>query len=97
MTNPNEHMKGLLKIWWIPQIPMKPFFFPVSSPQQAQSLLSCLALYDRFQLANNIKPDYANAGGLLEYDPENIENGDPETGWTEWYDEQGRDIDNTEF
>jgi hypothetical protein len=36
----------------------------------------------------NRQPDYCNAGGLQAYDPEDIENNNPETGWTDWYDEE---------
>jgi hypothetical protein len=58
---------------------MKPFNFPVQTPDEACLLLEVLALYDLFQLENNVKPDYANAGGLNIY-----EDGD----WVEWYDQE---------
>ena len=53
------------KIWWIPQIPMKAFEFPVSSVQEGKTICNLLALYDAFQFENNIKPDYCNTGGVL--------------------------------
>lgn len=53
-----------LKVWWIPQVPMKPFEVPVKTLTEARLLLDALAEYDKFQLRNNIKPDYSNAGGL---------------------------------
>lgn len=60
-------------------------------------MLTMLGLYDIFQMKNNIKSDYCNAGGLLRYDHRDIENGDPETGWTEWEDENGMNIEEAEL
>jgi len=76
-----------LLVWWIPQIPGKPFHVPVSTPAEAQKLLTVLADYDIFQLENNIKPDYCNAGGLEEF-----QNGE----WAEWSDDNGDSIDDAE-
>lgn len=59
-----------LRIWWIPQIPGTPFLVPVNNFVEAKLLLDTLAHYDQFQLDNNIKPDYANTGGLQEYGKE---------------------------
>ena len=84
--------EGSLMVWWIPQIPMDSFLHPVTSIKEAKSILSCLAFYDLFQYENNIKPDYANAGGLLVYEND-IDNG---MEWIEWYDPETEDnIDNT--
>lgn len=74
-----------LKVWWIPQIPMKPFEVLVNSFSEAQVLLTALAQYDLFQLENNIKPDFSNAGGLMIQD-------DGEE-YTDWYHDDGRKID----
>ena len=71
-----EPKKGDLRVWWIPQVPMHPFRVPVASPSEAAKVLDVLADYDLFQLENNVKPDYCNAGGL-----EVFESGE----WTEWY------------
>ena len=82
MKQPTE---GSLRVWWIPQIPMKPYHVPVASIREASLVLTALGYYDLFQFENKIKPDYCNAGGL-----EVFEDGD----WTEWYDdESGDDID----
>jgi hypothetical protein len=78
---------GDLKAWHIPQVPMKSFDVIVRSPQEGKFILDVLANYDLFQLANNIKPDYSNAGGLLVYDGEE---------WVDWYDADGQGIDETE-
>lgn len=53
-----------IKVWWIPQLPMKPFEVIVSSFTIAHVLLNTLANYDLFQFENRIKPDYSNMGGV---------------------------------
>lgn len=74
-----------LRIWHIPQIPMKPFLVEVPDLQSAGILLDSLAYYDIFQFENNIKPDYCNASGLGIF-----EDGQ----WTDWHDEEtGMDFD----
>lgn len=75
---------GDLRVWWIPQVPMKPFIVPVETVGEARKLLDALAKYDAFQFENLVKPDYSNAGGLSVF-----EDGE----WTDWYDEEGNDID----
>ena len=66
--------EGDLRVWWIPQIPMKAFRFSVASVEIGRKFLEVLAQYDLFQFENNIKPDYSNTGGL-----EIFENGE----WTD--------------
>lgn len=85
---------GALRVWWIPQVPMKGFRVPVKNIGEAKLILNTLADYDIFQFKNNIKPDYCNAGGLEVY-VSNID-GDHTPGWEEWEDKEGNDIDNTE-
>jgi Superinfection exclusion gene product 17 len=75
--------QGSLKVWWIPQIPMSPFEVNVKSIAEACLLMDTLAKYDLFQYENNIKPDYANVGGLSIY-----EDGE----WVDWCDEAGDTI-----
>ena len=79
---------GDLKVWWIPQIPGKPFEVLVANIGEAQRLLKVLADYDIFQFENKIKPDYCNAGGLLVH-----EDGE----WTDWTDPDGNSIDEVEM
>jgi hypothetical protein len=67
---------GDLRVWWIPQVPMEPFRYHVSSVQEAAVLLDALAKYDLFQFENKVKPGYCNAGGLERYNEER--------GWTEF-------------
>ncbi len=42
--------EGDLRVWWIPQVPMKAFRQPVANVEQAILLLNTLAEYDNFQL-----------------------------------------------
>jgi len=81
-----ENWEGALRVWWIPQVPGTPMYYPVKGVEQAKFTLRLLSEYDLFQFENNIKPDYSNAGGL-EVDLKGT--GD----WECWYDEAERDID----
>ena len=77
--------EGDLRIWWIPQIPMKPFEWPVADLTQAKLLLDVLAEYDLFQYENKIKPDYYNTGGLQVFE---------DSEWLDWrHPETGDDLD----
>ena len=75
-----------LRVWWIPQVPMKPFYQEVKNIEEAKLLLKALAKYDIFQFENNIKPDYSNVGGLEYYD-------EKESKWYDWENENGETID----
>jgi stage III sporulation protein SpoIIIAA len=79
-----------LRVWWIPQIPMKAFYVNVSSIQEAKKILEVLANYDIFQFENKVKGDYSNAGGLQFF-----EEGANE--WNEWENENGENIDEVEI
>jgi len=59
-----DHEEGDLRVWWIPQVPMSPFYVNVGTTDQGKWLCSVLASYDIFQYENNIKPDYSNVGGI---------------------------------
>lgn len=60
--------EGDLRVWWIPQVPMSPFFVAVKSATEGWRLTDTLAAYDAFQFMNRIKPDYCNAGGLARFE-----------------------------
>lgn len=90
MTEPKP---GDLRVWWLPQVPMQPFYWPVESPEAAIDILALLAEYDRFQFENRIKPDYTNAGGLQVFDPP-TEPDPADDGWLDWHHpETDEDID----
>lgn len=58
-------MKGDLRVWWIPQVPSTtPFYVKVKSVEEAEKIIDVLAKYDLYQFEHNIKPDYANVGGI---------------------------------
>lgn len=71
--------EGDLRVWWFHSIPGVPRYTLVGSPTEAATVLAALTQED---LANPAVTD--NAGGL-----EVFEDGK----WSEWYDEEGDDID----
>ena len=77
-----------LRVWWIPQVPMRPFYVPVSNLAEARLLIDALADYDLFQLKHHIKPDYSNIGGLQVRD---------EGEWVDWDDEEGANIEDGKY
>ncbi len=84
-----------LRVWHIPQVPMKPFFVDVESVADGVRVMDALADYDLFQFDNNIKPDYCNASGmhvwdesLTEQDLVDMELNDR---WVDWFIEVGDD------
>jgi len=79
-------MKTKLQVWWIPQVPGKPFVVDVDSVAEGVKIMNVLADYDKFQFDNNIKPDYSNAGGLNMWDEDSDGEGTP--GWVSWYDDE---------
>ena len=70
-----------MRVWWIPQVPGKMFFTPVSSLPMGVYIMNLLASYDLFQFENNIKPDYANTGGIEVWNEDDGE-------WESWCDEE---------
>ena len=85
---------GSLMVYWIPQVPGKPFEIECGNVanlhdlKSAAMLLDALARYDKFLYENRHRVDYASAGGLL------VWYGDE---WMDWYDAEGRDIDDTDL
>ncbi|MEE5181151.1 hypothetical protein JDW21_19045 [Bacillus subtilis] len=74
-------MKKRLRVAHIPQVPMKAFHVEVKNLEEAKLLFDVFANYDLFQLENNIKPDYANATFLEEFNEEENE-------WISWCDDE---------
>lgn len=83
---------GSLRVWWIPQVPCKPFHAPVKNIDEAKLLLKTLANYDLFQLKHMIKGDYSNAGGLEVFEGVS-EDEKVISEWCEWCNEDGDSID----
>jgi hypothetical protein len=71
-----EPRVGDLRVWWIPQVPMRPFFVPVENAQEGKLILKVLAAYDLFQLRHKVKPDFCNTGGLEIFEDDE---------WCDWY------------
>ena len=69
-----------LRVYWIPQVGRvsEAFYVPVRDLREAKLIIDALAVYDAYQLQENIKPDYCSVGGLEMYDEEEGE-------WIGWY------------
>jgi len=79
-----------LRVWWIPQVPGKPFYVPVETINEGVKIMDLLADYDDFQFKNHIKPDYSNAGGLEQWNKDDLE-------WEDWWDEETAEDDPHEY
>jgi hypothetical protein len=56
------------KAWYIPQVPMKAFEVEASTAAKAQTVLNILTDFSIFEFENKVKPDYCDAGGVVEWD-----------------------------
>lgn len=78
-----------LRVFHIPQVPMKAFYVEVNSVEEGVKLMNTLALYDDFQYKNNVKGDYCNLNGLEMYDEsltdQNLIDMDAKDRWVDWY------------
>ena len=68
---------------------MTPFYWNVPTLESAKDMVLMLAAYDQFQYETGVKPDYANMGGLQEWNEEAQE-------WWDWESETGETIDEWE-
>lgn len=66
-----------LRVYHIPQVPMKAFYIPVQDVAEGKKVMDILSAYDAFQLENRIKPDYCNVNGLEMFD-------EGEQRWVSW-------------
>jgi len=58
-----------LKVWYIPQVPMKAFEVERETTlAEARAALDLLIDFSTFEFENRVKPDYADAGGIAEWD-----------------------------
>ena len=81
-------MTNKLKVWWIPQMPMKAFEVEVDNLETGVKIMDVLARYDAFQFAENIKPDYCNTGGIVMLEDDE---------WVDWYDDYSGEDDPAVF
>lgn len=51
-----------LSVWWVAQVPMAAFRYPVASFEVGSALVDALGKYDLFQFENNIRasPNYVH-------------------------------------
>ncbi len=75
---------------------MRSFHVEVTSVAEGVKVMKVLADYDAFQLANRIKPDYSNAGGLQMFDPSD-DTDSPDGSWVDWCDEETGEDDPVAF
>ena len=71
--------EGQLRVWWIRNVPNEPDLYDVANIQEAIAVIE-----ENTGLDLNAPQVTSNAGGLEVY-----EDGE----WVEYYDEEGRDID----
>ena len=83
-----KNNEGDLRVWWIPQVPMKPFYVDVSSVDEARKILDVLGDYDAFQFAFNVKGGSSSAGGLQVF---------RDWRWVEWSDRMGNSVNDLEY
>lgn len=81
---------GALRVWHIPQVPMKAFYAQVPDLKSAALILDALSSYDSFQFENRIKPDYCSAHGLGIYSQDDA--GSEFGSLIEWHCSDGEDI-----
>ena len=88
-------MSQKLRVWHIPQLPMKAFTVEVDSLQEAIKIKNVLANYDLFQYENNVKGDYANVNGIQMWDEsltdQDLIDMELDDCWVDWYIETEED------
>lgn len=95
-------MNQKLRVWHIPQVPMKAFHVECTSLGEAVKIKNALADYDLFQYENNVKGDYANANGIQMWDEsltdQDLIDMELTDKWVGWYyeDEAGYYFDDPE-
>ena len=58
------------KVWYIPQVPGKPFEVRVNDLPTARLILDTLTNFSGFEFEHRVKPDYCDAGGISILDHE---------------------------
>jgi len=71
------------KMWYIPQIPGKMFEREFDNLLDAVRALNMIIDFSRFEFANRVKPDYADASGVVYWDSND----------QEWYDVLYEDLE----
>lgn len=83
-----DETRTRFRVWWIPQVPLRgrpPFFVETPDFKTARLIDTTLGRYDIYQYETNIKPDFANAGGIEYWDEtEGMWVGIDESEYDEW-------------
>lgn len=57
------------RMWYIPQVPMDdPFIREYDTAADAEAALDLISVYSYYEYLNRVKPDYADAGGVEQWD-----------------------------
>lgn len=77
-----------LRVWHVPQLPMKSFKVEVATVEEGVRMMNALADYDLFQYESRIKPDYCNMNGLQMWDEtlteEDMRDMELSDKWVDW-------------
>lgn len=77
-----------IRVWHIPQVPMKAFKVEVENEREAALLISVLSMQHLWLFENDVIPDYSNAMGVEMFE---------DNEWVEYYNEkEGMDWDEIE-
>lgn len=82
-------MTNKLRVWHIPQVPMKAFFVECDSLEEAVKIKNTLADYDLFQYENNVKGDYCSMNGIQIWDEslsdQDLKEMELDDRWIDWF------------
>ena len=94
------------RVWYIPQIPWKPFQVTADTFEEWKKLLETIINFSIFEFKERVKPDYSDASwmeyfytdedNIFDYVDEDVEIEEIDWVkwiWQEWYDEDWNDID----
>jgi hypothetical protein len=59
---------GDLRVWYVPQVPMKAFYVNVPDVETGKRVLAAIIEFSLFEFENNVKPDYSDAGGIVRWE-----------------------------
>ena len=76
-----------LRVYYIPQIPMRGFEYDVPDLKSAVMVLDALSRFSLFEFENRVKPDYSDAGGVQRYE-------DDGEGGHDWFDVDDDELQN---
>lgn len=88
MLQPREND---LQLWFIPQIGGPTFTHRISDGKEGVYLIDAISQYDLYCHRNNLRPDFANAGGINRYELDPNEEKKTFTWFTYYDDETGEE------